>query len=657
MLLKDKFRFIPYLIIAFLTSLAITTSFNAVGSGVVSEVGYTWSTNFDSPPDIVRNYAGWVAWKNKRIAQFEALAPSERTYNYYFSRTLGNDSNACTITMPCQTIAKCQTLITANGGNTRCRFNRGEEWNETTGLTLSTNNNTIDAYGSGDYPLFNDFTVKYLDASNPWTLAAGNRYTVAEANDIAWVRISTDRLGEIRRTALARASSSADCETRANSFFWTASTLHINLNGDNPNNFNIEAVISNTNSGVTTTGTGNRVENIRADGWGTHRTTLAPQQHPFLNNGCTTTANYWKNIEGFYSGSHIIAHNCSGGAGGHLMINGAVGGFPKYNGGSGDNIFNSYSRDGDQETWFLNVEGRYGTLKSSDWSYSTLFQRGQGVYAHTLNSSFDPDLIVTDGLLITNSHSPLQTFGNFASVTVPSTATDFSQYRVFGVNIDQPATGNALTTPSLEWGANSILYGLRFKQKISTAGVGAYTNYYPDNTWIINSDMELDQSATGNNFAALYNTLTADNKLHLLHTSIRVIGAAVNAGTSWGLDYDNIFGTTTVAGTGTSRNSTMRNSILSIVNSGSSVFMRLSLTNRAVGLFGNRFFDVDQNAGFDAGYDLGVNQNTIGSAYTLNSQANLLQAGDTTIMASHDINGKRRTVATPDIGPVDFSSP
>lgn len=620
----------------------------AIGDGQVE-----WRLSLKTPPDIVRYHGAWVKWLNYRKAQFEKKAPLERPNTYYFSNDSGSDGDACTETDPCQTIAKCQDLITTNVGNTRCRFNKGEEWNETTGLTLSTNNNTIDSYGTGNKPLFDDFTLSYGAAG--WTNDTGTRYARTEANDIAWLRLTNDKEGEDYGNNLIRVASAAAVTSTTGSWFWTASTLYVNFGGAAPDDvdFALEAVISNTNSGITTSGDGNRVEGIRADGWGAHRTTTAPQQHPFLNAGCTTKTNYWKDIEAFYSGSHLIAHNCGDNSGGHLMVNGAVAGFAKYNGASGDNLFNAYSRDGLQESWFIDIEGRYGTLKSSDWSYATLFQRGQGVFAHTQSASYDIGLMVVNDFVLTNSHTPLLSFGSAGRYTDPSPVTDFTQYRSFFVNVDQPATGNALTGPSLEWQENQILYGLKFKQKLNTAGIGALTNYIPLNTRVINSDIELDAAPVGSTFFALYNTVSTANSLHLLHSSIRFINVNVSGGNSFGIDYDNIFGTTTVAGTGTSKDSSLTNSIVSYINAGNTIYGRQSLTNSATKLLNNAYFDVDPNTGFDAGHDLGVGKVVLSSAYNLTSQAGLLSAGNKDILISHDINGKRRD-GNPDIGPVEF---
>ena len=342
---------------------------NAIGNGQVA-----WKANYEIPPNIATNYGGWRRWKEYRVAQFEKLAPLERSNTYYFS-SAGLDANACTTASPCLTRSKCASLITTNGGNTRCRFKFGETFDDATDLVITSNGNTLDCWGTAaecaSKPLFNAFTNKYN--SSGWTLATGNRYTRAETNDIAWIRNQADRLG----VNLVRTTSSANCEALSNSFFWGANVLHINLGGTNPNTLNLEAVTSNTANGVESQGDGNRVEGLRADGYGMDRSNSATQAQPFTNRSTGNKANYFKNLEGYYSGTHIMAHNAPSGAGGKSVWNGCKAGFPMY-GASGDNLFNTYSRDGEQETWFLNSTLQYGTLKSSDWSYTTLFQRGGG---------------------------------------------------------------------------------------------------------------------------------------------------------------------------------------------------------------------------------------------------------------------------------------
>lgn len=643
----------------------VPTNYQLYRSGAIGDGQATWVNDFKAPPNIATEYSKWLKWKDYRVAQFEKKAPKERANTYYFvpSSAGGSDAAACTYAAPCATRTKCASLITANGGNTRCRFHADYVWDDATDIVITANNNTIDCYKSGAslrdctpgaeaQPLFNAFAVKYLDASNPWTLAAGNRYTVAETNDIAWVRKVNDRLGDTLGQNLVRVASSAACEALSNSWFWGANVLHINLGGTDPNTLDLEAVISNTANGIEFQGDGNRVEFIRADGYGMHRTNTATQAQPFTSRAGGNKANYFKNLEAYYSSSHVVAHNWNS-TGGKSMWNGIIAGYPKYN-AAGNNIFNTYSALGEHETWWLDTTAQYGTLKSSDWSYTTLFQRGHGFLSHTNSASYDHSMYVVFNTSLPNSHTPLLSIGGSGTNAVnPSPVTDFSQYKSFMVKASQPATGNAITTPAFEWFKNQIIYGSRFAMKQTSAGVGAWTNYYPDNTWVINSDFEMNQAAVASNFTALYNTLTADNKVNFLHSSIRIINAAVDGGISFGLDFDNIFGTTTVAGAGTSRNSTMTNSILSIINSGTSTFMRLSLTNSATALKNNRFYDTDQNAGFDAGYDLGTSQSTLSAAYDLTSQAALLNAGNKEIQCSHDINGRRRD-GSPDIGPVEF---
>lgn len=604
-----------------------------------------------TPPNIVTDYNAWVAWKDARIAAFESAAPSARTNTYYFAAA-GSDGEDCSIITPCATRNKCATLITTNSGDTRCRFKSGDTWDDNSNLVITANNVTIDAYGTGAKPFFNAFTLKY-NASG-WTLAAGNRYTRTEANDVAWLRDQDDRLGDTLGQNLVRVANSTDCEALTNSWVWVSGTLHINLGPSvNPNSRNLEAVISNSNNGVEFGGDGGRVEGIRADGFGMSRTVVATQAQPFTNRSSGSNANYFKNLEGYYSGSHVIAHNRTG-SGGISMFNGVTAGYPKF--ASGESIFNTYSSDGLQETWFLDITCKYGTLKSSDWAYLTAFQRGQVYYGHTAGA-IDTGLTVAFNTSLVSSHTPAMEFGNFPRITVPSVDTDFTQYRSFIVNTSQPSFGNALAQ-NLQWGANTIIYGLNYKAILAVGGVGAHSNYTPNNVWLINSYLELDHSVFGNGYSALYNTLVTGNSIHFLQSAVKLTGANLSGVTSFGMDFDNGFNAALAIGAGASANSSSYNSIFSYEDIGASTRVWLGLTNTAAALKNNAYYGVDQNAGFENGYDNDAGRVTLASPYVLNvSQAGLLLAGSSTITASHDINGKRRTVSPPDIGPEDFSSP
>ncbi|MBI4372197.1 MAG: hypothetical protein HY585_00530, partial [Candidatus Omnitrophica bacterium] len=49
-----------------------------------------WDPVLDPTPNIASDYTGWIAWKDKRVAQFHVHCPLERATTYYFSQS-GDD--------------------------------------------------------------------------------------------------------------------------------------------------------------------------------------------------------------------------------------------------------------------------------------------------------------------------------------------------------------------------------------------------------------------------------------------------------------------------------------------------------------------------------------------------------------------------------------
>jgi len=314
----------------------------------------TYTTLVGAPP--LATDKDWLPWYRKLLNARVAYSDVPRLNTYFFSQS-GNDSDAGTILAPYQTIAKAQALHNSLGGDVMLLFKRGDEWNETTGLTISNPRCTVGSYGIGDKPLFNRFVNKYNSAG--WTLASGNRYTRAETLDIAWVRDQDDRLN-----AYTKVGSSGSVTTTPRSFFWGSNVLHINSGvGINPNNLNLESVDSNdTSDGVSGSGDGGLGRNIRCDGWGCHRTSTNPQIHPYVSRTSGTDSFVFMDMEGYYSGGHIATHYGATSGGFDTFIN-CKAGYTKVN-ASGETVYNTYATGGGQETIWHNCEVTYGTLPS-----------------------------------------------------------------------------------------------------------------------------------------------------------------------------------------------------------------------------------------------------------------------------------------------------
>lgn len=619
-----------------------------------------WTTSYGNVPNIATGYTSWLQWKNKRISQFENKCPSNRSLTFYFDATNGNDSTGDgSIGNPYKTLSLAQTQLDFYGSSTvplRMRFKRGEVWSESTGLNASSYNNiTIDDYGTGNLPFFNCFSQQYT--AGGWTLASGNRYTRAETNDIAWVREILDRLGETRGTHLIRMDSSANCEATANSFFWGTNVLHVNLNGDNPNNasFYLEAVISNTENGVVFGGDGCRCENIRADGYGCNRTTSATQVQPFSNWSTGNDANLFKGCEGYFSGSHVIAHYVGGSSGGKSMFLNCIAGFTKYNAG-GETVFNTYSNTGGQETWFVNCTCKYGTLKSSDWTYTTSFKRGIAFYGHTSGGANYSDLIVKFNCTVpSSSYSQPALLSNHAG-TLPGDGV-ITNARYFLVNSSYNCNSQ-VSINSIDLTSNGVMYGNKFYFKLdNTVNGNGWALDSPQYAWVINSYYEMNCTGATSNSWKLWNApgvaKTNDNRIYVWNCLFLWTN---NGNIAFAIDADAYNDTDAApSATADNRNGEWKNNIYAYQTSTAS--SGFGFSNYATKQKNNAYYNVLDFTGQTRGYNLDPAKQTPGSLPALGvSQSQFLQTGTTDVMLSHDINGKRRTVATPDLGPVDFSS-
>ncbi len=622
-----------------------------------------WVDAVTSPPNIATDYVDWRWWQHDRLGQFENHCPKVRTTTIYVSNSEGSDGNTGLNTDEAiQTLSAVSDYIGAlpTDADVRIRFKRGDMWLETAGLTIDKDNVTFDDYGTGELPFFNRFTVQYPETANVWTLASGNRYTVAETSDIAWIRKVSDRLGTIGGLHISRTASSAACEALSNSFFWGSNVLHINLGGTDPNTIDLEAVISNSESGVEFQGNGCRVENIRGDGWGLNRTLAATQDQPFTNRTSGDDANYYKKLEGYYSGTHLMAHNMPSGSGGISAWVGCKAGLGVYTTG-GCSVFNSYSRDGDQETWIVGCRAEFGTLRSNDWDFANLRGIGLAVYAHATSTVTDIlRMGVCSNLYIPNSHTPCSRTGNLAHATTPASVSNLTQYNSFYVNCTQENFSGATNETRIDFVPYGVFYGHRGYYQLGTAGVGAYSNAPITHAWMINCFFELNHATVANNTCGFWNTLVTNNSMHILHSAFKIIGGTATNANRFGLDYDVIFAGG--VGTGAAYLSSMINSILSYTNTGGGG-LYTGLTNVAynnstlVGITDNAYYGVTQSTDTERGHNNDPGAVSLGSAFSLgSSQAGLLAAGSTAWLLSHDINGKRRLGATPDIGPEDFSS-
>jgi len=609
-----------------------------------------------APPDIATNYSGWRAWRNARITEFEANCPRERAVTYYFDATSGNDSNdGLTELTPKQTRA---AAIALTGTGRRFRFKRGEVWRETGNWSVGSDV-TIDAYGTGANPIFDRFTVRHLAASDPWGSQSGNRWQVAETTDVAWIKLAAFPLTR----PLQRVADATACAATTNSWVWSANVLYINLGTDNPNDFDIDVCPSNDGeSGVEFTNDGSRVEDIDGYGWGCHRTALATQDQPVTSRARGDNANLAVGCGAYYSGSHALAHNMptGGEVGGRFMAINCRAGYTKYN-TSGETVFNTYTEAGGQETWWINCHADYGTLPSSDWAPATNLLQGIAFYCHTGGTPFD--LVVIDGCTIhsENAYGPIQAFHASDMPTV--TDADRTTYRHFYVgNTQNMASAATATNNNLPFTSNTIFYN----NDINLYPVAGSTHLdalqdgqFRENVWLIQNRFTLNMLAIGNANYGFVNPHSGEEyELFWYHNWIELTNGGATTNLRFGLDFD-CRGISTAAGLGVPGAGTARlwkfvNNVLKQTGGTTSVYF-LGVTNTS-NCKNNRLHGIGDTAGVERGYNLTTSPITTGDTPVWNTSNTSLLSGSAELVLSHDFFGKRRRVAAPDIGPIDFSS-
>jgi hypothetical protein len=376
----------------------------------------------------------FLTWRRAIVGAKLAPTKWSAATTYYVSQSEGNDSYDGSQENPWQTLAKVQTTISGLGAGSKTvfRFKRGDEWTET-GTGTGTNSSScllvtgasdtqigFADYGTGNKPLFNRFVNSYTSG---WTVSSGNVYVQNVSEDVAWVRIASDRL-----TPMYDAADATDCATdvseTSGSFFFDSATgdLYINLGGTNPNTVTIETADSNDEA-IELRGDGCFVENIRIDGCGIHRTNGATQGGIRITTSGTATARA-DGCEAYFCSSHAIHHIGFTTSGGIAVFQNCSAGYTFYNSSAGETIFNTYAQDGGHESYFQDCSVPYGTLPSHDWMDHTDADgarlRGTGIYAHTAGS--DTGFIFVDGLDCThdNAWGPM---GVGSNANAPTAAT------------------------------------------------------------------------------------------------------------------------------------------------------------------------------------------------------------------------------------------
>jgi hypothetical protein len=624
--------------------------------GWSDEYRYPWATALESPvPNIATNYVDWRWWNHRRIGQYHDHCPLARKNTYYFSNSLGNDSTGNgSQSLPFKSLTKLQTIHDSlpTVADTRFRMLRGDVWQDGVQVDITKQQVTVDDWGTGAVPELNHFTRDYT--ASTWTNDIGNRYALSESNTITWVREIADKLGETRGTHLIRVATATDCTSTANSWFWTSSgTVYVNLSGDSPNTKKIEGVVQNSHTGIklSSNADGCRLQNIKACGYGAIGANLG---YNFMSQVGGNQANMFIGCEGYYSGTHIMGQLGTGLSGGKLMMLNCKVGLcidP-----AGESQFIGFSALGSQEVWNEYGTVVYGAAKNSTWNYATSRNNGGGFAAHTTSGA--PMMIVSNALNIKQgiTGAALATLIDQNDDSTITGVSDFPNCKAFEVNtvVEQPAQGRLF-----DWGYGRIKYGCKYylRPNSSAALDGIHTGVSEAlRTYFVNCYIDIDyQNEPNANLMAFFKgtdgSVKAIESIHSWWNCRNLTGHDLGSAFNYDLWADG----TTLPGAGSSHTSKIISSMLTCDAAGP--FNSLALTNQAANVKNNAFWNIDQTAGKERGYDNGVGNITLSAQPVLGTAtAALLQAGYTGVLLSNDINGKKRTVATPDVGPEDFSS-
>jgi hypothetical protein len=426
--------------------------------------------------------AGFLRWVTAHYGFRVGECPLVRATTYYFAQA-GNDSTGDgSQANPWKTLAKVNSVIIASTGNIACLLNRGDTWRESTALSIGKADVTLGAYGSGEKPVITRFTQQY---SSGWTATGSGSYYHAEATEIAWVREVGDEY-----TPYSLATSAANCDATARSWWWDsgASRLYVNAGGSrNPNTLSLEAVPHQSADGVSVADVdGVRVDSIVQHGGGTMSPSHSSQHtYGFHTIATGTNATVFSSCESYYSGYHAFGSTPD--SGGVATFVDCTSGFCRgADDGGYDFIF--YSLDGGNEAISANNTALYGPLPGTS---------GGPVYAHTGTDGATHSLILESNFSIaggTYGHNGAGGFDN-----LPAASGDVSDVRGFiiGRKVGSATTPLTVSTGSITlsdadtFQANSVIY----VSCVSGSGQEQLSSLKAGDGWFVNGSLVMVYSS------------------------------------------------------------------------------------------------------------------------------------------------------------------
>jgi len=471
-------------------------------------------------------------WYYKLLFYRLTQCPKTRTTTYYVASATdspaGSDSNAGTLAAPWLTMAKVNTTIAASSGDVAILFKRGSVWLydsvNNPGITIGKDNVTIGAYSSGAKPRFSMFTQDY-NASG-WTqdgVYTNCWYrTVTNANWTAWVRT----YGEVKTaiTPFHRFTTLAllDADNTVKGFFYDSGNTKLYVNttivAADPDTLHLEAAValSTPLSAVTIQGSGARVDNIKAEGWGIPRTWAGSSNYPIFQYSDSSLSAVISDCDVFYSAWHCIGMAGVGGNGGasHTVVNCDVGLFID----TGGTALVNYQSDGDNEGIFHDNIIRYGALPvGTSWQ-----PRGYGYYGHTSGGSYKIALHIMWGNTYMDGSYGVSSDGAVENMLI---VTQLAEARVFifnnsYTNSNQYYTNNwgMINQPDAVVANNTI----SITMPVGTGGRAAFTRNATEPVWLWNNEITFDNrnGTSGGWGGPFYSTLI--QYYYAIHNSITI---------------------------------------------------------------------------------------------------------------------------------------
>lgn len=435
----------------------------------------------------------WRTWYSRLLTSRIAYCDVTRNQTFYFAQA-GNDSTGNgTQAAPYKTLAKAQAVHDASNGNIALLFNKGDEWNETTGLDITKNNVTVGAYGTGAKPLFSTFANAL--AASGWTQAGvTDRWTRTISTAVGWLRETGNDTKLF--SPMRRVESTGAVESTPRSWYWASNTLHVNYGtGLNPNSATFSWTAQIADDGITASGDGILIDGVRFDGWGCIANTQSTNWGiKLLNTG--TDLIVVRNCEAFYNGRHNIGQETAT-TGGICVFTGCSVGYCE---DSGTNVspYIAYSRDGSNEAIFDTCVTRFGQLPNGSLDPSA-YTGCNAFYAHA-NSTNTVGLVVWYGCSCTYEAgltSPMfaapSAYGDLNNF--PGTDSDLSTYRVLNVGFTCSSLPSTMTVAYLGFPARQANINCNFA--IQIGGTNLNMSGFATGGMSINCIFDLSEHAEG----------------------------------------------------------------------------------------------------------------------------------------------------------------